>query len=195
VAQRRSLRLLATAPAGRVHHVSEGTHAKRLHEPEAWTERIARGWHELGERRAVLLTQLDVRQTRDDARLEYFLSGVPSWLRMAVELRHDSWHAEPVYRLLERHQTAYCVMSGSGLPCVLRATAGFVYVRLHGPDHDTLYSGSYSERDLRWWSDRLLEWQRDGLDVYAYFNNDGDGHAVRNARTLRQLCATGTEPP
>jgi hypothetical protein len=28
---------------------------------------------------------------------------------------------------------------------------------------------------------------RQGRDVLAYFNNDGAGHAVRNARTLRAL--------
>jgi len=29
--------------------------------------------------------------------------------------------------------------SGTNLPCVLRATADFVYVRMHGPDHHHLY--------------------------------------------------------
>lgn len=165
------------------------THAKRLYDPERWTGRIAGGWHELGDRRAVLLTQLDGRQARDDPRLDYFLAGVPSWLRVALELRHPSWDAEPVYQLLERHAAAYCVTSGAGLPCVLRATASFVYVRLHGPDHGALYAGSYSDDDLRWWRDRILEWLGQGRDVYAYFNNDGGGNAVRNARALRELCA------
>jgi len=165
------------------------THARRLHAPEAWTERIIRGCRELGERRAVVLVQLDGRQTRDDARLEYFLAGVPPWLRMTVELRHESWQTEPVYELLERYRVAYCVMSGAGLPCVLKATSSFVYVRLHGPDRDALYTGSYSDQDLRWWRDRLVEWRASGLDVYAYFNNDEHGHAVRNAFTLRALCA------
>jgi uncharacterized protein YecE (DUF72 family) len=171
------------------------THAKRLFAPEAWTERIARGWHELGDRRAVVLLQLDGRQERDDARLEYFLARVPAWMRLAVELRHDSWQAQPVYELLERHHVAYCVMSGARLPCVLRATAPFVYLRMHGPDHDALYAGSYSDADLRWWRDRIVEWLGQSLDVYAYFNNDGDGHAVRNARTLRELCADRRPPP
>ena len=34
------------------------THGKRLYGPEVWVERIARSWHELGDRRAVLLVQL-----------------------------------------------------------------------------------------------------------------------------------------
>jgi uncharacterized protein YecE (DUF72 family) len=108
-------------------------------------------------------------------------------MRVAVEFRHPSWLDEAVFGLLERHGAAYVVMSGARLPCVLRATAAFVYVRLHGPDPDQLYAGSYSDADLSWWADRIGEWDTAGRDVYAYFNNDGEGHAVRNAETLRRL--------
>lgn len=58
-------------------------------------------------------------------------------------------------------------------------------VRLHGPDPKHLYGGSYSDADLGWWADRIHDWQRLGHAVFAYFNNDGGGHAVRNAWTLR----------
>ena len=34
------------------------THGKKLYAPEVWLERIARCWHELGDKRAVLLVQL-----------------------------------------------------------------------------------------------------------------------------------------
>ena len=45
------LRLSVKAPRGL-------THARKLYAPEAWLARIAVGWHELGEKRAVLLVQL-----------------------------------------------------------------------------------------------------------------------------------------
>jgi uncharacterized protein YecE (DUF72 family) len=167
------------------------THAKRLYAPEVWLERIELCWHELGDRRGVLLFQLAPTHERDDARLRYLLQRVPSWMRVAVEFRHPSWHVEEVFALLEEHGAAYCVMSGAGLPCVLRATAGFVYVRLHGPDQAHLYGGSYSDDDLRWWADRLGEWDAAGKEVFVYFNNDGAGHAVRNADLLRALCPQG----
>ncbi|MCU1425798.1 MAG: hypothetical protein JWM51_2089 [Microbacteriaceae bacterium] len=163
------------------------THAKKLYSPEVWIERMTRCWHELGDKRAVLLVQLPPAFGRDDARLEYFLSRCPDWMRIAVEFRHDSWDHDDVYALLERHGAAYCVMSGAGLPCVLRATATFVYLRLHGPDHDYLYGGSYSDQDLAWWADRIREWEREGREVFVYFNNDGGGNAVRNAWTLRAM--------
>jgi uncharacterized protein YecE (DUF72 family) len=163
------------------------THAKRLYAPETWADRLSECWHELGDRRGVLLVQLPPGQVRDDARLDYFLGRLPWWLRTAVELRHPSWVDDAVFELLRRHGAAYCVMSGAGLPCVLRATAPYVYVRLHGPDPHWLYAGSYSDDDLRWWADRVREWEATGRDVYVYFNNDGEGHAVRNALTLRHL--------
>ncbi|MET0990525.1 MAG: DUF72 domain-containing protein [Glaciihabitans sp.] len=167
------------------------THAKKLYEPEVWIERIARCWHELGDKRALLLVQLPPAMQRDDARLAYFLGALPGWIRVAVELRHPSWDHPDVYALLEHHNTAYCVMSGAGLNCVLRATSDVVYVRMHGPDHDYLYGGSYSDDDLRWWADRIREWEGAGKEVFVYFNNDGGGNAVRNADTLRWILGGG----
>ena len=163
------------------------THARRLRSPEQWIERISGGWQKLGDRRAALLVQLHPAQQRDDARLDYFLGQLPTRMTVAVELRHPSWDDPAVYALLERHGASYVVMSGAGLPCVLRATAKLVYVRLHGPDRDNLYAGSYSREDLQWWADRIREWVEKGHDVLAYFNNDGDGNAVRNARDLRAI--------
>ena len=163
------------------------THFARLRAPETWLERITRGVSELGSNRGVLLAQLPPRFPFDYPRLEYFLQQVPDWLKLGVEFRDASWNREEVFNLLERFGVAYCVMSGAQLPCVLRATAPFVYVRLHGPDPNHLYGGSYSEDDLRWWADRIREWQQMGRDVFAYFNNDWEGHAVRNAATLKWL--------
>jgi uncharacterized protein YecE (DUF72 family) len=182
---------MAAPAARRFRHVGEGqpglARAKRLYAPEAWVARTATAWHELGDRRGVVLVQLAPGHTGDDARLDYFLGCVPSWMRVVVEFRHDSWIDDTVFAILERRGAGYCVMSGAGLPCVLQATAPFVYVRLHGPDHHHLYGGSYSDDDLRWWADRIREWDLARLDVYAYFNNDGGGNAVRNASNLSSL--------
>ncbi|RWZ46289.1 DUF72 domain-containing protein [Labedella phragmitis] len=163
------------------------THGRRLLHPESWVDRIVASWHELGDHRAVLLVQLPPDLERDDARLAYFLEAMPPWIAVAIEWRHPSWNDEGVFRLLEDHGAAMCVMSGAGLPCVLRATSDVVYVRMHGPDHERLYAGSYSDADLAWWADRIREWRESGKDVYVYFNNDGDGNAVRNAQTLTDL--------
>jgi uncharacterized protein YecE (DUF72 family) len=163
------------------------THFRRLSTPEPWVERFERCWSALGERREMLLVQLHPELERDDARLDHFLTVMPDQIPVAVEFRHPSWDDDAVYHLLERHDATYVVTSGARLPCVLRATSSRVYVRMHGPDPDVLYAGSYSDDDLRWWRDRIGEWQEQGRDVLVYFNNDGYGHAVHNALRLREL--------
>ena len=163
------------------------THAARLYKPERWVERVKRGLQLLGERRGVLLVQLPPTLAYDLPRLGYFLSIWPSSLRTAFEFRHPSWHREETFLLLEEHGAAYCVMSGARLPCVLRSTAPFVYARLHGPDHKHMCAGSYPDADLYWWAGRIGEWAMTGKDVYVYFNNDGEGNAVRNAARLKHI--------
>ena len=73
-----------------------------------------------------------------------------------MEFRHPSWHPD-IFDILHP-SAAYCVMSGANLPCILRATAPFVYIRLHGPDNSFRYSGSFSDADLRGWAARIDEW-------------------------------------
>ena len=165
------------------------THFRRLKSPEPWVERFESCWRALGDRSEMLLVQLHPEQQRDDDRLDHFLRLVPDWIRVAIELRHPSWDDPAVYAVLEAHQAAYVVMSGAGLRCILQATSDVVYLRMHGPDSESLYAGSYSDQDLRWWADRIAEWDRQGRDVLIYFNNDGHGYAVRNARTLQALLA------
>ena len=170
------------------------THAKRLYEPERWIARVRSSLALLEDRLGVLLVQLPPGMPRDDARLDYFLHALPDGLPVAVEFRHETWHTAEVFALLERHGAAYVVMSGARLPCILRATASFVYVRFHGPDEHHLYGGSYDDASMRWWADRIGEWRGQGRDVYCYFNNDADGNAVRNGRTLSALVAASSRP-
>lgn len=166
------------------------THYRRLGSPEPWVERFERCWQLLGDRHGVLLVQVHPELQRDkssQARLDSFLDRVPASIRVAVELRHPSWNDPDVYRLLERRRAAYVVMSGAGLACIPRATTDLVYIRMHGPDPHPIYAGCYPDHELRCWADRIAEWDRDGRDVWMYFNNDLGGHAVRNALALRDL--------
>jgi uncharacterized protein YecE (DUF72 family) len=162
------------------------THFQRLYKPEFWIQRINQSLDYLGGKLGVLLVQLPPSFDVDYPRLDYFLKLSPPHIDMALEFRHPAWHKTETFQMLETYSRAYCVMSGHNLPCVLKATADFVYVRLHGPDNPA-QGGSYSENDLQWWSDRIKEWENMGKDVYAYFNNDYAGHAVRNALRLIEL--------
>src|SRR5439155_22797028 len=84
------------------------------------------------------------------------------------------------------HGAALCVHDlFPGLPWML--TTGWTYLRFHGPNAtDQKYVGRYGGRRLWRTADRLSKWLDDGNDVFAYFNNDYHGDAVRDARWLRQ---------
>ena len=51
------------------------------------------------------------------------------------------------------------------------------------------YWGRYGGTRLWRTADRLRTWLGEGCDVYAYFNNDWHGHAVEDARWLRDHIA------
>lgn len=167
------------------------SHGRRLHDPDgAWARRLTAAMRALGKHAGIVLIQLpaDFPRTPETAgRLRDFLASLPDDVRVATELRHPSWDDEETYRILEERRAAYVVMSGAHLPCVLRATADFVYLRWHGPSPDHLYVGSYSEDDLRWWADRIREWRGQGREVWGYFDNDDRGFAVGNCERLREL--------
>jgi uncharacterized protein YecE (DUF72 family) len=165
------------------------THYRRLRSPEPWIERFERCWTLLGDRSEALLVQVHPELERDDERLEHFLALMPDSIPVAMELRHPSWDDPGVYALLERHGAAYVVMSGAGLRCVPRATSPLVYIRMHGPDQNSMYAGSYPDGELRRWADRITDWAAEGRRVLVYFNNDLGGHAVHNARTLKRMLA------
>ena len=79
----------------------------------------------------------------------------------------------------------FCSCSGPRLPDELVKTTDDVYVSFHGLTR--WYRHNYTSEELRIWADRIRD---SGQRVWAYFNNDRDGFAIRNARTLlRQLRA------
>ena len=170
------------------------THGRRLYGPEPWVPRLESGWHELGDKRAVLLVQLAPGHQRDDARLAYFLRLFPGWIRVAVEFRHPSWHCEDVFALLAAHGAAYCVMSGANLPCVLRVTADFVYIRLLGDRKGIEQKTKVWEKVIVDRSRELMSWVnvcqravRRGVSTYVYVNNHYAGFAPGTIEQFQKL--------
>jgi uncharacterized protein YecE (DUF72 family) len=136
---------------------------------------------------ASLLFQLPPSLHRDDALLGEFLTALPhggGW-RFALEFRHESWYDETVYAMLHRHGTAIVQHDfGRREPCGV-ATAAFAYLRLHGPDGH--YRGSYDDAALERWAGMIREHAAHRRSVFVYFNNDLEGHAVRDARRLKKM--------
>lgn len=162
----------------------EGANAELLHN---FFERA----NLLGPRRGPLLVQLGPAWRRDDGRLAAFLAGIRRhtlgvrW-KVAVEFRHRSWICDEVAQILDRHGATRVVhdMPGGATPSP-NARAKLVYVRRHGPRGD--YRGSYGAPRLKRDAADIPRWLDEGRDVWAYFNNDYEAKAPRDAQRLRRL--------
>lgn len=106
-------------------------------------------------------------------------------VRHAIEVRHASFIDDDFLRLLKKHRIGLVVADTAGRwPKLFDVTADFVYVRLHGDVE--LYASGYSGRALATWARRIRGWDRDGLDVYVYFDNDVKVRAPFDALDLME---------
>jgi uncharacterized protein YecE (DUF72 family) len=161
------------------------THMKRLKDSEQGVARFYEPLAPLREKLGPVVFQLPERFGPDPARLAAFLDGQPKRQRIAFEFRNADWFRDDVLRVLEARDVALCLYDFAGRQSPLEVTAGFVYIRLHGPGGP--YQGSYDEGALRGWARRLRAWQKRGLDAYCYFDNDAHGYAPANAIRLKEL--------
>jgi uncharacterized protein YecE (DUF72 family) len=170
------------------HFVAKGsrfiTHIKKIkgiEEPlKLFIERVCG----LKEKLAAILWQLPPSFKKDLNRLEYFLKLLKKIkIRQVFEFRNDSWFDQEVYALLKRYNVCLCIAHSGRFPCVKEVTAGFIYLRFHGGD--SLYSSNYSDKELKEWADFVKEYK--GKDIFAFFNNDAYGYALKNALRFREL--------
>ena len=122
------------------------------------------------------------------ARLEKFLAVVKNSsekIKLAVELRHQSWDNQNVFEILRKYNTALVVSDSSRWPEIIQSDlADFIYLRFHGPRE--LFASDYSSAELKNWAKNLKKWGQN-KDIFAYFNNDFHGFAPQNAEELKEL--------
>lgn len=165
------------------------THFKKLDSPQPALSRFLENARGLGPKLGPVLFQLPPRWGINLPRLEEFLGQLPAGFRYAFEFRDTRWFDPRTFRLMSRHGAAFCIYHLRDVTSPREVTAGFVYVRLHGPAG--AYAGLYDEPALAAWAARLSGWAARGLEVFCYFDNDQLAHAVRNALRLRQMTAAG----
>jgi uncharacterized protein YecE (DUF72 family) len=161
------------------------THVKRLREVADRIPRLLEPLEPLVEAAKLgpILWQLPETFHRDDDRLAEALDGLTPG-RHCFEFRHPSWFAPEVEELLRAHDAALVIADHPTRPFQTTAlTTSWTYLRFH---HGRGKDGSYTRPQLKTWADRIREWCAQG-DVYAYFNDDWEGHAVREAIRLREL--------
>ena len=131
-----------------------------------------------------VLSQFPETFHRDDERLLGALDELPKG-RHAFEFRHASWFVPEVLGFLRARNAALVIGDHPDRPFqTFDLTADWAFVRFHYGKRGR--GGNYSERELDEWAARLDGWRSRGVDVYAYFNNDWEGYAIRNALSLKQ---------
>ncbi|MBV9843078.1 MAG: DUF72 domain-containing protein [Sphingomonadaceae bacterium] len=178
----------AQAPAGFRFAVKANrflTQAKKLKDCAEPVARMMAPVRHLGDRLGPILYQLPPRFRINLERLESFLLLLPNDLTHVFEFRDTSWLTPETLALLERYGASFCAHDMPGSATERIAVGPIAYVRFHGGEGK--YWGRYSDERLLEWTDWMVDQARGGRDVWAYFNNDAEGHAVEDALTLKAM--------
>ena len=137
------------------------THMTRLSEPDTTLPHFLDSCERLGETLGPILFQLPPTFSRNDERLEQFLSALPSDIPVAFEFRHSSWAVSPVHDLLERAGAALVIAETDEHPGTEVITAPFTYLRLRRTE--------YTSKSLKAWASKLTAY---GVDPWVYFKHE-----------------------
>ena len=166
------------------------THVKRLRDLGRGLERFYAAIAPLvrSPKLGPVLWQLPPNFKRDDERLAAALALFPEG-RHAVEFRDESWFADDVYALLREHGVALVIGDRPEVKEFQAEvfTTDWTFVRFHYGSRGR--RGNYSESELEEWAQRFENWSRE-VEIFAYFNNDWEAFAVRNAQWLKRRLAS-----
>ena len=177
------------------------THIKRLKDPQEPVGRLMDRARGLGARLGPVLLQLPPNLAADVDGLDAALGCFPRDVKLAVEVRHPSWFEGDVGRsvrsVLEHRGAAWVIADGGAVDTPHWVTADWSYVRFHRGRGRP--ESCYTRPALQKWADRLADLCGPRKPIYCYFNNDGNGCAVRDARwfatALERVGLTPTRVP
>lgn len=159
------------------------THTKRIEGTKTLVRDFGLIADILGPRMGCFLFQLPPSFHYTPGKLKRIVSQLEPHRRNVVEFRHISWWNETVFKSFRDTGTIFCSCSGPRLPDALVKTADDIYIRFHGTKR--WYRHDYTKEELEVWESRIRN--SGAKTVWAYFNNDRDMFAVKNAGQLRKL--------
>jgi uncharacterized protein YecE (DUF72 family) len=177
------------------------THEKRLKQCREPIRRFLLSAKELKNKLSVVLIQLPPSLKYDKKVLSKFLSDLTLVCkkinvrpRFVLEPRHKSFMVEApeVKSILQKSKVALVFPHSAKIPSFSpedeNVIVPFVYIRFHGPSE--FAASRYGRSRLLPWAERIKKWLSEKLTVYVYFNNDVHGHAIDDARTLKELTSS-----
>lgn len=181
---------------------AEVTHETRLQDPRP-ALRFCEDARRLGEKLGVVLVQLppDFGPKHFGAAAR-FLQSLPTDLGFAMEFRDPAWLVPDTLAMLEETGTSLALSTGPWLSePAARALADAapgedLYVRWMGsPRHrrDLAALMKGRDREIAEWAGVIAD--LDLETVYAFFNNDYQGHGPASARRLQSLVGQRPVPP
>jgi uncharacterized protein YecE (DUF72 family) len=131
-----------------------------------------------------LLFQLPPSFHYTAARLDSIVGQLDPRRRNVVEFRHRSWWHEDVY---DAFREAGIISCSWRAPAAGRANQDRRRRLSPLPRDHEVYRHDYAEDELDVWVARVRECGT--AHVWAYFKNDRESHAIKNADAFRQLLA------
>ncbi len=177
------------APKGFLYAVKANryiTHIKKLNDTAEPLQRFFARVALLKNTLAPVLYQLPPSLHMDLSRLGDFIELLAEREKAVFEFRHESWCCDETFELLDKYGAGFCIHDMPGKQSPRIVTGSVVYIRFHGTTGR--YSGSYPKSQLQNWAKWMQEQSRNACVIYAYFNNDAQAHAIKNAKQLRELC-------
>jgi uncharacterized protein YecE (DUF72 family) len=159
------------------------THVKRFDDTRNLIADFAYIADLLGPKMGCFLFQLPPSVRYSPEMLRTIIDQLDHRQRNVLEFRHKSWWNADVFSAFREAGVIFCSCSGPRLPDELVQTADDIYIRFHGVKQ--WYRHDYSDAELAVWAERIR--QSNAKTVWAYFNNDRDGHAIKNAKRLLEL--------
>lgn len=166
------------------------THIKRLKDVKNSLKMFFKEASYLGEKLACVLWQLPASLQCDAERLKNFIKEIRAHKQAkktyhSIEFRHQSWFCSKVYKILKEDNINLCIADSPRWPHEEVITSSLLYLRFHGGK--ILYASEYAEEELKKWAKKakMLLTKTDCL--FAFFNNDAQGFAIKNAKRFKEL--------
>lgn len=139
------------------------------------------------------------RNTQENRAYLIKCKEIMSEFPLIAEFRHASWLKEPTFDFLRQIDMSFCSVDEPELPGLLPpiavATNRLGYVRFHGRNKESWWSGDsaqrynylYSDQELKDWLPKIKHLSESTDELYLFFNNCHAGHAAENALRMQDM--------